>query len=133
MSTIAFSWRDGNPPRPDVYTTRRGESRYQTHRYWDGERWWAIAYSNSRGGKPFAWPKGSRTRKPRRPTWDKSSPSLQFYIRKISAHLGTINWGTPYRIYDDKEVLSHLEKTGRLVKNWRTAYQDEIRAKVGDI
>lgn len=133
MSKIAFAWlgaADSKPPRPDVYTTRRGESRYQTLRYWDGEAWWEIAYSYSRGGKPFTWPKGSRTRKPRRPIWDKSP--RQFYIRKISAHLGAIQWGTPYRVYDDKEVVAYLVKMGRLPADWRTAYQAEMRAKVGD-
>ena len=34
MSTIAFNWLGGNPPSQDVYTTRRGESRYHTLRYW---------------------------------------------------------------------------------------------------
>lgn len=126
MSRIAFSFTSGTPPRPDVYTTRRGDSRYQTLRYWDGEGWWEIAWGNSRGGKPFTWPKGSRTRKP----VSKYGP-IDFHIRKISAHLSNIQWGTPYRVYDDKEVLAYLVKTGRLPADWRNAYQIEMRAKMG--
>ena len=126
MSHIDFTWHTTTPPAPDVYTTRRNESKYTTHRYWDGTTWWEIAYSNSRGGKPFTWPKGSRTRQPRRPIWDKSP--RQLYIRKISAHLGEIMWGCPFRVYDDKEVLQHLVNSGILPADWRTAYQSQMRA-----
>lgn len=122
MSRIDYTWIATKPPKPDVYTTRRGESRYQTLRYWDGACWWEIAYSDSRGGKPFDWPKGSRTKKPKA----KWRP-IDFYIRKIHDPK-SIQWGTPYRVYDDKEVLTHLVKTGRLPADWRTSYQGEMRA-----
>lgn len=50
MSTIAFSWSGPKikPPRPDVYTTRRGDSKYHTLRYWDGGRWWQIEWLRKR-------------------------------------------------------------------------------------
>lgn len=80
MSTIAFNWLGGNPPSQDVYTTRRGESRYHTLRYWDGKDWWSVEWSGRRGGKPFTWPKGSRTRKPT----SKYGP-IDFHIRKINS------------------------------------------------
>lgn len=126
MSRVAYTWLAGMPPLPDVYTTRRGDSKYQTRRYWDGNAWWEIAHSNSRGGKPFTWPKGSHTRKPARATWDKSLE--QFYLRKIHARLDDIKWGAPYRVYDDKEVLAFLVKGGVLPVNWLTYYQRAMRA-----
>lgn len=130
MSSIDFTWLGGTPPRPDVYTTRRGESRYQTLRYWDGKRWWQIEWNDARGSRPFKWPKGSRTRFP--------GGHLSIYrdtmgLRRINDSLqGAIRWGTPHRVYDDKEVLAYLVKTGRLLADWRTAYQIEMRAKLGD-
>ncbi len=126
MSTIAFNWFGGNPPSQDVYTTRRGESRYHTLRYWDGKDWWSVEWSGRRGGKPFTWPKGSRTRKP-----TSKYGQIDFHIRKINSHLGAIQWGAPYRVYDDKEVLAYLVNTGRLPTDWRKAYQEEMRAKLG--
>lgn len=132
MSKIAFAWlgaADSKPPRPDVYTTRRGESRYQTLRYWDGERWWQIEWLRHRSAQPFKWPKGSRTRFPA----GMASYRDCMGLRRINdSFQASIQWGTSYRVYDDKEVLAYLAKTGRLPADWRTAYQAEMRAKVGD-
>lgn len=123
MSRIDYTWLATKPPKPDIYTTRRNESKYLTQRYWDGSSWYEIAHGNSRGGKPFTWPKGSRIKKP----VSKWGP-IDFYIRKISAHVGSIQWGTPYRVYDDKEVLAYLVKVGRLPINWRETFQGEMQA-----
>lgn len=128
MSKIDYTWLATTPPKPDVYTTRKGESKYQTLRYWDGSRWWQIEWhSPKRFTKQFKWPKGSRTRFP---------GGLSIYrdtmgLRNISDQ-AAIQWGTPFRVFDDKEVLAHLVKTGRLPDNWRNAYQDEMRAQAGD-
>ena len=125
MSKIDYTWHASTPPAPDVYKTRRNQSKYLTNRYWDGTTWWEIAWGKSRGGRPFTWPKGSRTRKPTS-SWNPAP--IQFYIRKISEHLQKdVQWGCPFRVYDEKEVLEYLVKSGRLQKDWKTMYQSEMR------
>ena len=48
-------------------------------------------------------------------------------LRRIGKLQGVIEWGAPYKVYSDSEVLAYLVKTGRLASGWRTAYQDEMR------
>lgn len=126
MSKIDHTWLATKPPKPDVYTTRKGESKYQTLRYWDGSSWWQIEWNSpKRFTKPFKWPKGSRTRFP--------GGHLSRYrdtmgLRNITDQ-AAIKWGTPFRVYDDKEVLAYLVKSGRLPADWRKAFQIEMRAK----
>lgn len=123
MSAIAYTWLATKPHKPDVYTTRINESKVHTVRYWDGRRWFDISTSGaaSRGGStPFKWPKKARVAI----GWRKQYP---LSLRNIS-NQAAIQWGTPYRVYDDKEVLTHLVKTGRLPADWRTSYQGEMRA-----
>lgn len=47
MSRIDHTWNKAVPPGPDVYMTRRNESKYTTLRYWDGEKWFEIAWDAS--------------------------------------------------------------------------------------
>lgn len=125
MSTIAYTWLTTTPPKPDVYTTRINESRVYSVRYWDGERWFDISTSDtkSRGSRvQFKWPKKPRVRM----GWH-SRYKDSLCLRKIT-NQAAIQWGTPYRVYDDKEVLAYLVKTGRLLADWRTAYQEAMRA-----
>lgn len=122
MSRVDFKWSTDHPPAADVYTTRRNQSTYLTLRYWDGKDWFEIAYGNSRGGIPMKWPKRSRTRKP------KYCRDSKIFLRKISARLGDIRWGEPFKVFDEKEVLAHLVKIGHLPLDWRTRYQDDMRA-----
>ena len=123
MSTIDYTWHTGKPPAPDVYTTRNGTSRHQTLRYWDGGRWWQIEWGKSRHTRPFKWPKGSRTRFPSGMVYYRDTMGL----RRINSQ-DAIQWGCPFRVYDDKEVLAHLIKTGVIPRDWRTVYQAEMRA-----
>lgn len=123
MSKTEHTWHPEAPPAADVYTTRRNASKYLTLRYWDGSAWFEIGYSSSRGGKPFVWPKPSRSR---RPEWAVRMKT-GLYLRKIGAHQGAIQWGDPYKVYDEKEVIKHLVKTGRLPADWPEAFQDEMR------
>lgn len=126
MSTIAYKWHPTPPPEPDVYTTRRGNTKYLTLRYFDGQRWYSIDWGGNRGGAKadaFKWPKKSRSKMP---------AHLKTYantmrLRKIGVDQQRIQWGEPYKVYDDKEVLAYLVKTGRIAADWRTAYQDEMR------
>lgn len=129
MSVIAYSWLATKPPRPDVYVTRRNSSRYQTMRYWDGRRWWQIEWCRTRASQAFKWPKGSRTRFPSSMARYRDTLGLR---RINDPFQGAIQWGAPYRVYDDKEVLSYLVNTGRLHADWRKVYQIEMRAKLGD-
>lgn len=127
MSRIDHTWQKQTPPKPDVYTTRRNESKYLTLRYWDGERWFEIACSGSRGGDKFEWPKPSSTK---RPAW-----AVRCYdtmrLRKISAYLGEIQWGEPFKVFDESEVLAFMVATGRIPADWKTAYQADMRQKGG--
>jgi len=124
MSKIAYNWRTEAPPAPDVYMTRRNESKYLTLRHWDGERWFEIAWSGSRGGNKFEWPRPSRTK---RPVWAVAYKEI-LRLRKINSYLGEIQWGEPYKVFDEKEVLKHLVATGRLPVDWKDCYQEEMRA-----
>lgn len=130
MSHIDYIWHTSTPPVPDVYETRRNDSRYQTLRYWDGHRWWQIEWHRARGSEPFTWPKRSRTRFPAGMARYRETLALR---RINDPHQGVVQWGHPIRVFDEKEVLAHLVKTGRLRDDWRTAYQDEMRTdmKVG--
>ena len=127
MSRTDYAWQKATPPKPDVYTTRRNESKYLTLRYWDGERWHEIAWGSSRGGEPFKWPKPSRMK---RPGWAVTYKDTM-RLRKISAYLGEIQWGEPFKVFDECEVLAHLVKTGVLPTDWKTAYQAEMRVEKG--
>ena len=125
MSTIAYTWLATTPPKPDVYTTRINESRIHSVRYWDGQRWFDISASSttSRGSStPFKWPKKPRVHM----GWHKRYENA-LSLRKIT-NQAAIQWGTPYRVYDEKEVLAHLVSIGTLPADWRTAYQDQMRA-----
>lgn len=123
MSRIDYTWRPDAPPRADVYVTRINASRIHSVRYWDGQRWFDIALSQSRSrssSTPFQWPK-----KPRVAIgWRKKYPLT---LRKITRQ-DAIQWGTPYRVYDDKEVLEYLVGIGELPRDWRTIYQAQMRA-----
>jgi hypothetical protein len=128
MSRIDHTWVKTAPPKPDVYTTRRNESKYLTLRYWDGECWYELAYSDRRGGKPFTWPKKSRTRQPTLKSWNgERGKHPEWFTRKISAKVGAIQWGEPFKVYDEKEVLAWLVERGQLRADWRTAYQEHMR------
>lgn len=127
MSRINHTWQKQPPPKPDVYKTRRNESKYLTLRYWDGERWFEIACSGSRGGEIFKWPKPSRSK---RPSW-----AVQYKdnlrLRKISAYLGEIQWGEPFKVFDESEVLAFMVATNRIPPDWKTAYQEAMRQNGG--
>ncbi|WNO05970.1 hypothetical protein [Rhodoferax mekongensis] len=123
MSKVDYKWMEATPPKPDVYMTRRNKSNYLTLRYWDGVWWYEIALSNSRGGKPFKWPKPSAMKKP---AWV-SRPTTKLHIRKISSNLSNIQWGVPFKVFDEKEVLAYLVRTGVLPSNWRSEYQQAMR------
>ena len=125
MSRIDYTWLASTPPKPDVYTTRINESKVHTVRYFDGQRWFDISTSNtkSRGSRtPFKWPNKPRVRM----GWH-SRYKDALCLRNIT-NQAAIQWGTPFRVYDDKEVLAHLVKIGRLPVNWRTTFQGEMRA-----
>ena len=125
MSTINFRWHSAAPPKPDVYTTRRNNSTYLTLRYWDGQRWFGIDYGPKRGGAPMKWPKPSITK---RPSWAVRNEGA-LYLKNIKVGQDCIQWGEPFRVYDQKEVLTYLVQTGVLPADWREAYQDAMRGR----
>ena len=124
MSTIKHTWHTGEPPEPDVYTTRLNESKYLTLRYWDGSVWFDISYTKSRSSsKAFTWPKDSRAR---RPEWARRS-TTPMSLRLIGKFQGDIQWGEPYKHYDPKEVLAYLIEKGDLRPDWQEFYQPFMR------
>jgi hypothetical protein len=123
MSRIDYTWSGELPPTVDVYTTRRNESKYLTLRYWDGERWYSLDYGPTRGGAAFLWPKKSRTR---RPAWAVRNQASMF-LRKIGKAQGSIQWGEPYKVFDEKETLAWLISQSVIPKDWRTAFQADMR------
>lgn len=125
MSTVDYTWHSEAPPTADVYTTRRNQSRYLTLRYWDGSAWFEIG-TGGRGGKPFTWPKGSRSR---RPGWLSHYGNVA-HLRRIGKFQGAIQWGEPFKVYDEREVLAYLVQRGVLPSAWRTSYQQEMRTEV---
>ena len=128
MSKIEYNWINAAPTSPDVYMTRRNESKYLTLRYWDGTTWFELAWGGRRGGQLFSWPKGSRTK---RPSWAvKYKDTMR--LRKISAYLGEIQWGIPFKVYDEKETLAWRVARGVIREDWRTAYQAEMRSVFND-
>ncbi len=125
MSTIAPAWTPGKPPAVDVSPPRRNQSKYLTKRYWDGQAWFEIGFGGGRGGIPFTWLKKSRTAMSQ---WEREANKKGLLrLRRIGKLQDVIEWGTPYKVYSDSEVLAYLVKTGRLASGWRTAYQDEMR------
>ncbi len=125
MSSIDYTWLATAPHKPDVYVTRRNTSKIHSTRYWDGKQWFDISTSGtaSRGGStPFKWPKKPRVSM----GWYRRYEDV-LSLRKITDQ-AAIQWGTPFRVYDDKEVLAYLVKSGRLPADWRTAYQETMRA-----
>jgi hypothetical protein len=48
-------------------------------------------------------------------------------LRKIGVNQGNIQWGEPFRVFDEKEVLAYLVKSGKLPANWKTHFQAEMR------
>lgn len=134
MSRTDYAWSAALPPKPNVYMTRRNASKVHSIRYWDGERWHDIGITRTlrrdaagritrAAAKPFKWPKGSGIR---RPAWMRQYRE-QIGLRNISDQ-SPIQWGTPFEVYDEKEVLDYLVACGRLPCNWRQAYQGEMRA-----
>jgi hypothetical protein len=123
MTTIAFNWTSDAPTRPDVYSTRRGSSKYITLRYWDGSRWWSLEWGRGRNGKGelFTWPRHSVTRRPR---WVREYGAS---LRVINVGQDDIQWGVQVTVFDDREVLEYLVKTRRLRADWQTAFQEEMR------
>jgi len=124
VSTIAFNWSAGKPPAPDVYTTRRNQSKYLTKRYWDGNAWFEVGFGSRRGGIPFTWPKKTGTPMSK---WEREANKAgKLTLRRISKLQGVIEWGDPYRVFNEREVLAYLVKACVLPADWRTCYQDQI-------
>ena len=119
MSKTDHVWASPPPLKPDVYMTRRNQSSYLTLRYWDGSDWHEVAYSGSRGGAPFVWPTKSQMK---RPSWAVTRKA-NLHLRRINANVCAIQWGKPFKVYDQKEVLKWLVKENILRADWLTHYQ----------
>ena len=129
MAKTRYKFHEGAPgTKPGLYWSCLTSERDMSIRWWDGALWWDI--STTRGAKalPFKWPRGEAMRSISMPAyykrygWDKTMS-----LRKIT-NQARVRWGTAYKHFEPEEVLSHLVGKGVLPKDWREAYQDEMRA-----
>ena len=126
MSTIAYEWSKATPPKPDVYMTRRNTSKVHSIRYWDGERWHDIGTARGRVAtdRPFKWPKKARVS---RPSWMRHYEG-RIELRKITDQ-SVIQWGTPFKVYDEKELIACLVENKVLPADWKEQTQAVMRRR----
>lgn len=124
MPSIDYTWATGAPPEPNVYMTRLGESRTTTIRWWDGDRWWGI--EAPRDGrmpkKVFVWPKPARLPM----SWYHRGYADRLALRKLSAQ-ERVQWGTPFKVFSQVEVLRWMVQQGVLPADWKAKYQGEMQ------
>lgn len=116
MAELKYIWRDSNPPKPDVYLTRRGDTKNATQRYWDGENWWQLVFMTERevaeGRRPTTpspWNSKSYEPRPKRRPWHTGKEA--WHMRQITEKGGGqagMKWGERYMHYSDTEILNRL-------------------------
>lgn len=124
-----YLWsNDCSSLEPGSYMTRLGTSKVKTVRYFDGKLWWYPAIKQRKASltkdKTFKLP--SKNRSLYNEWMRKASTEGHLYLRSIT-NQSTIQWGTPYKIFSEAEVIKHLVNTGRLRSDWRSAYQAEMQ------
>lgn len=124
---IKHTWSNVAPgTEPKLYTTCLSSALYTALRWWDGQEWWDISATRGSPARPFKWPKGAAANGVKQPGWMKRYPALA--LRKITDQ-SKVRWGTPYKHFDQVEVLHWLIKQGRLPADWPEAFQQEMRAQ----
>jgi hypothetical protein len=124
---IDYLWsNDCSKLAPGSYMTRLGTSKVWTVRYFDGKRWWTV----TGGAKPMPKDKMFKLPPKNRNLYNqwirKASTQGRLCLRNITDQ-AKIQWGTPYKIFSDAEVIKHLIRTQRLPYDWQTAFQMEMQ------
>lgn len=116
MAELKYIWRDSKPPKPDVYLTRRGNTKHSIERYWDGENWWQLVFMTERevaeGRKPTTpspWNSKSYEPRPKRRPWHtgKEAWHMRLITEKAGGQAG-MKWGERYMHFSDTEILNRL-------------------------
>lgn len=134
MAKIRYEFHEGAPgSEPGLYKTCLKSERDISIRWWDGALWWDISPDRGRAELPFKWPKGKAKRGITMPSWWASfGYEKSLCLRKITDQK-RVRWGVAYTHYEPAEVLAYLVKQGKLPKDWRDYYQEEMRdQKKGD-
>lgn len=130
MPSIRYEFNTGLPHRRGPHITRIGESKVRTLRWYDHGRWFDLESSSCQASKdrirPFWYPELNKT--PGLPISRVAFNKKNYLLREIHRDKiqETIQWGTPYKHFSDKEVLEWLVKMGALPKDWQTVYQDPM-------
>lgn len=130
MAQVRYTFTTGAPgTEPGLYKTCLKSERDISIRWWDGALWWDISVSRGAKALPFTWPSGKAMRGISMPRWYKDyGYDKSMSLRKITDQ-AKVRWGTAYKHFEPDEVLAYLVGKGALPKDWREAYQDEMRAQ----
>lgn len=129
MAKTRYAFSNGAPgTEPGLYKTCLTSERDISIRWWDGALWWDISTSRGTKAMPFKWPTGKAARGISMPGWYRTYGCAdKLCLRKITNQV-KVRWGTPYKHFDPDEVLAYLVGKGILPKDWREAFQGEMRA-----
>lgn len=137
MAELKYIWRDSNPPKPDVYLTRRGNTKHSIERYWDGKNWWQLVFMSERevteGCKPTTpspWNSKSYEPRPKRRPWHtgKEAWHMRLITEKAGGQAG-MKWGERYQHYSDTEILNQLINDGTLHHLVRECVINELNGR----
>lgn len=137
MPELKRIWRDTDPPKPDVYLTRRGNTKNTVPRYWDGENWWQLIFmtehevAEGRNPKTVS-PWSSKSYEPKPRARSEYSRKGAWHMRVISTKSGGqdgMRWGERYQHYSDTEILDHLISVNFLGENIRAKVINRLNEK----
>lgn len=112
MPTINYEWQNSNPPKPDVYLTRNGDTKHQIPRYWDGEHWYgliAVSPGEKADKERIKWDRDSYEPPARRKSWQTKYEYIgrKLPVPKLPKVAKQMYWGLRYSSYTDTELLNH--------------------------
>lgn len=131
MPKTRYKFHEGTPgSEPGLYKTCLKSERDISIRWWDGALWWDISPPyRGRATLPFKWPTGKAKRGIAMPDWwIRFGFAHELCLRKITDQK-RVRWGVAYTHYEPAEVLAYLVKQGKLPKDWRECYQEELRGQ----
>lgn len=127
MPVIKFAWHSGPPadPKPAMHVTCLTNEAYHAARWWDGARWWDVVNSRGKKDNPFIWPAGFKKGTFARWSWMWGA-GRHLSLRNITDQ-AKVRYGVPYKHFEPDEVIKYLVNTGRLPKDWKECFQQEMR------